>query len=551
MVIKAHQAGGGVVSGDDAGMSATYSLIVALRPRSTSAVSPLPSPVRERLRSLGLWTPCRLLGSRPLELRFVYRRGRRAGRRVQQARLSLSSADHCLHLPSTPAVSQATLVFGTLNVRSLLNKCDDIVEVCRDRQIDILCLTESWHDTDSIVLGRLRCSGYNVVDRPRPRAADADDLSVNHGGIVVVSTASVMLSPIVIDQPTTFELVCARAVVGSFAAIVVVLYRPGSEAVQQKFYDELAAVLDRFAAYQMPIYVAGDFNVRLDRPDDPHAIQLRLLVDCYGLVLHDTGPTHQLGGTLDAVITHDDQNGRPAGVTVADVGLSDHYLLRWEVNTVRDSPTPVAVSSRQWRRLDLEQFRSALSTSRLCQPGSWPADIDEMAALYDVELNSVLDQLLPVRHFTRRSRPSDPWFDKECRDAKRLTRRLERAYTQLPIAGLLPRRRPLPLPLRSLPRERRGTTSGVFTVNCGTGSAQSFGATRLKLTSQTRGNCGSPSTSCWVVVEYYQRAPPLTSKPLASSSPTRSLRSACTPAVRHRRRLAVYGLAYRFLRSRL
>jgi len=33
-----------------------------------------------------------------------------------------------------------------------------------------------------------------------------------------------------------------------------------------------------------------------------------------------------------------------------------------------------------------------------------------------------------MQQFIRRQRPSDPWFDKECRDAKRLTRRLERAY---------------------------------------------------------------------------------------------------------------------------
>jgi len=91
-----------------------------------------------------------------------------------------------------------------------------------------------------------------------------------HGGVVVVSTVSVLLSPIAVDQPTTFELVRAGAVVGSFAAIVIVLYRPGSKPVQQKFYDKLVDVLDRFAAYQMPIYVTCDFNIRLDRFDDPH-----------------------------------------------------------------------------------------------------------------------------------------------------------------------------------------------------------------------------------------------------------------------------------------
>ena len=112
-------------------------------------------------------------------------------------------------------------------------------------------MTESWHDVDSPVIGRLRCSGVNVADRPRPRAA-GDDLSVNHGGVAVVAGADVALSPITIDdvQPTSFEFLCVRAVVGRFTAIVVVLYRPGSAAVQQKFFVELGAILDRVATYQ-------------------------------------------------------------------------------------------------------------------------------------------------------------------------------------------------------------------------------------------------------------------------------------------------------------
>jgi len=56
---------------------------------------------------------------------------------------------------------------------------------------------------------------------------------------------------------------------------VAVVYRPGSETVQQTFFDELAVVFDRFVTYQVPIYVVGDFNIRLDRPDDTHAKQLR------------------------------------------------------------------------------------------------------------------------------------------------------------------------------------------------------------------------------------------------------------------------------------
>ena len=128
------------------------------------------------------------------------------------------------------------------------------------------------------VLGRFLYAGYNVVDRPRSRAA-GDDLSVNHGGVVVIASADVALSPVTIDgvQPTSFESLCVRVAVGRFTAIVVVLYRPGSAAVQQKFFDDLSTILDRVATYQEPIYVVGDFNIRLDRVDNQHADQLHLL----------------------------------------------------------------------------------------------------------------------------------------------------------------------------------------------------------------------------------------------------------------------------------
>ena len=121
------------------------------------------------------------------------------------------------------------------------------------------------------MLGRLRTAGYNVVDRPRPRAAGADDMSVNHGGVAVIAASDIVLSPITIaEQPCTFEFLCVRAVSGQFSAVIVVFYRPGSVAIQHEFYDELAAVLDHVATYQDPVFITGDFNVRLDRPENPH-----------------------------------------------------------------------------------------------------------------------------------------------------------------------------------------------------------------------------------------------------------------------------------------
>ena len=80
----------------------------------------------------------------------------------------------------------STLRFGCLNIQSLIKKFDDVAELLRDYKLCLLCLTESWHDQESVVIGRLRDVGFNIAERPRPRTA-ASDLSVNHGGIVVVT----------------------------------------------------------------------------------------------------------------------------------------------------------------------------------------------------------------------------------------------------------------------------------------------------------------------------------------------------------------------------
>ena len=71
----------------------------------------------------------------------------------------------------------------------------------------------------------------------------------------------------------------------------------------------------------------------------------------------------------------------------------------------------VSTTYRPWHRLDVETFRQELRRSALCCSEIVPEDVDSMADLYNSELNSIVDRLLSLRTSTRRSRPSDPWFD--------------------------------------------------------------------------------------------------------------------------------------------
>ena len=407
----------------------------------------LPGPdTSERIRSVGLWSVCRLRYARRRSPRLCRYRGCRSGRSRRLLPTTLPTGNGAfivsgnrpptyasarrppsvirVHVDRHSSSTGPELVFGCYNIRSVTNKVDDLLEVRRDLSIDVLFLVETWHDTDSVAFRRLRVDGFQVVDRPRPRRR-VDSLGTNHGGVAAVAVPGIRLMSLDIGvKPVTFELLCVRVVSSASSCVVVVVYRTGP--VTSSFFAELSDVLDRVVTAVDPVYVVGDVNIRLDRTDDPSSRQFVDVLTSYGLTCRVSAPTHDRGGLLDVVASRDDLPTPLADVI--DVGLSDHRLLRWPAPLNRPRPDYSTAVRRSWSQLGAADFRTGLLSSAVCRPDAWTGlDVDELTRLYDAEITAVLDQLVPLRSVTCRRRPSDPWFDQDCRAAKRQTRRLERA----------------------------------------------------------------------------------------------------------------------------
>jgi len=202
--------------------------------------------------------------------------------------------------------------------------------------------------------------------------------------------------------------------------------------VSSLFFDDLARTYEFLTNRLSPIVLVGDANVRLDRPTDPSALRFNDLVESFALRQHVTGATHILGGTLDVVVTKSDDT--PSSLIVTDVGLSDHYLVTWYVNMRRTSARTYVTSERRlWKNLDVASFRSALCSSALCTANltAETLDADAMAAQYNQVMTTILDDLAPLKTTTYRVRQSDPWYNDECRSAKRSARKLEVAINVL------------------------------------------------------------------------------------------------------------------------
>lgn len=93
----------------------------------------------------------------PPSWQLAPRRGCGSDQRVRQQQQiqNVTTPTQSAEPSSRAAICNAPLTFGLLNIRSIANKLDDLLEVRHDRLIDVLCLVETWHDADSATFRRL------------------------------------------------------------------------------------------------------------------------------------------------------------------------------------------------------------------------------------------------------------------------------------------------------------------------------------------------------------------------------------------------------------
>ena len=256
--------------------------------------------------------------------------------------------------------------------------------------------------------------------------------STNHGGVCLFYGPSLYARTVQLPVFATFEAVAAFIHRAGFKAVVVVVYRPGSCSVTQTFYDDFSDMLERLSTFSAPLMIAGDFNIHVDDETDVHAGKLTDLLACHSLRQHVAYPTHAQGHTLDLVITRDDQS--IALLPVDPPLLSDHSFVVADCDHAPPSTTSTSFRPvRNWRALDVDAFAADLQSSELLATPI--IDVESGIDSYNTTLRSLLDKHAPVElKRIKTSSTSARWFDRECRNTKRYTRKLERQYRRLRTA---------------------------------------------------------------------------------------------------------------------
>ena len=282
-------------------------------------------------------------------------RGRRAGRCVQREimkvhnnkqsadrrdRMRQSNKDHKMQLRTSSenlikielSERKISSIDDQLNIacqnfRSIANKSAAVCDFLASSTTDILVATETWHEPgDLALLKSITPEGYKCIDCPRPIPSTVNTSRVNvtnHGGIAVIykDTISIQRLTLPVDV-STFEYVCCRVCYRNKILILVSVYRPGSKPPTKQFFTDLTSLCDVLALHRCSLTLTGDFNIRVDRSNDVHAMSLADLLASYDLFQHVTTPTHEQGGILDLVITRSDDE--ISTINVENKLISDH-----------------------------------------------------------------------------------------------------------------------------------------------------------------------------------------------------------------------------------
>ena len=214
---------------------------------------------------------------------------------------------------------------GLVNVQSVRNKIDHIIEAIISHDLDLLILTETWlttDDKDQFFIRALNIKGYKFYSFPRGN-------NTGHGGVGIIIRSSINIKSASQCDSTNFENCFFTLDLKQQRVDLCAVYRPPpsdkSKFTVNKFIDKFGDLLQSYASNSSPVAFLGDFNFHLDKEVMQMQIGLPSLLHSLDFEQHVSSPTHRSGHTLDAIISLSGY-GLVSNVHVGDL-FSDYSLI--------------------------------------------------------------------------------------------------------------------------------------------------------------------------------------------------------------------------------
>ena len=314
---------------------------------------------------------------------------------------------------STPKSTNRPCKFLMFNAQSICNKTTEINDFIIDEKPDFVLISETWLNENNSFMGdQITPTGYVMTEVSRP--------DKRGGGTAIISKSA--YNP-TIKQTTsfqTFETICNDIKLPNDILRVACVYRPPS-APNKQFYDEITVFLEEISLDNCVLVIAGDFNVHMDKKNDPFASKFSDILDDFNLVQHVQTHTHKSGHCLDLVITKKRQTFRTCSIY-----RSDHFSVIFHVDVNKLKFGTKRILTRNLKDIAIPILKQDIKLE-MAKLNSNTTDINAFVAEFNQGLRNALDKHAPVKTKQVSLRPFSPWFSGDILREKRNRRAIERS----------------------------------------------------------------------------------------------------------------------------
>ena len=303
---------------------------------------------------------------------------------------------------------------GLVNARSVANKSLILKDFFISRGLDFLFITETWLNVgESSALIELLPIDCCYLNSPRT--------SGRGGGIAIVYKSGYKCKQLLLPSRfSSFELSLFEFN-HPHTVLCAVVYRPPK--YNKDFLNDFSTFLADIAPNYDRVLIVGDFNVHVCCSGNPLARDFLNIIDSFNFVQSVSGPTHELGHTLDLVLSY----GLPVcNLEICDPFFSDHMPILFDI-ALCSSTTKHVATARRCRIINpstAAQFSAVFSKNTTC-PDSECANVEALSSWFCGACQTAMDTVAPYKTRQPKVKP-EPWLNDATRSVRRECRRAER-----------------------------------------------------------------------------------------------------------------------------
>ena len=289
-----------------------------------------------------------------------------------------------------------------LNIVSLPKKIDEINFSMSKKFIDLIAFNETRLDAN-ITDNMINLDGYDIVRKDRSR---------NGGGVCIYLRSSINYKIRDDLVPSELEAVCVEIIKPhSKPFFVTTVCRPPS--ALSEFFDHFEKLIKGIDNENKEMYILGDLNCDLLRPDKDYNIPTKKIKSLYELyqlsqlIDEATRVTMTTTSLIDHMVTNTPEKNSDSGVI--HTGISDHSLIFAirKISVIKKQEN--IVEMRNMKNFNEEKFVAELLKQHWEQVYFFAEDPNDMWEIWKKIFVEVLDKHAPLQCKKIRSKKV-PWI---------------------------------------------------------------------------------------------------------------------------------------------